>query len=315
MEIFPSIKEFGESQKRNPVVLSIGMFDGVHLGHQSVLEETTKVAREMKAIPVAFTFPEHPGSFLRPGKQPPLIMASQTKAEMLLRCGMRAVIMQRFDHELANVEANDFILFLQKFIPSLVGIGVGQNFRFGKKRVGDSQYLLNSGKLKGVQVHIIDSKISGMKPVSSSRIRVALTEGKIGEVNKMLGSPYQIKGVVKPGKAMGRTIGFPTLNVDWNPEAKPAYGVYAGTVSTDGNELYAVANYGLRPTLESEALIPKLEIHALDSLDPETWKAGIEISMQLLDFIRPEMKFESLELLREQITKDKHTAEALREVD
>ena len=144
---------------------------------------------------------------------------------------------------------------------------------------------------------------------------MALTQGKIEQVNKMLGSPYRIKGVVKPGKAMGRTIGFPTLNVDWNPEAKPAYGVYAGTVSTEGKELYAVANYGLRPTLESEALIPKLEIHGLDSLDPESWKAGIEISMQLLEFIRPEKKFKSLEFLREQITKDKHTAEALREVD
>jgi len=148
MEIFPSIKEFGESQKGNPVVLSIGMFDGVHLGHQSVLEETTKVAREMKAIPVAFTFPEHPGSFLRPGEEPPLIMASQTKAEMLLRCGMRAVIMQRFDHKLANVEANDFILFLQKFIPSLVGIGVGQNFRFGKKRVGIANIYLTRANLR-----------------------------------------------------------------------------------------------------------------------------------------------------------------------
>jgi riboflavin kinase/FMN adenylyltransferase len=314
MEIFSSIKEFGESQKGNPVVLSIGMFDGVHLGHQAVLEETTKVARAMNAIPVAFTFPEHPGSFLRPGDQPPLIMDSQTKAKMLLQYGVSGVVMRRFDQKLANVEAKDFIAFLQGLIPSLVGICVGQNFRFGQKRVGDSQFLLKSGKLKGVNVHIIDSKTSGTEPVSSSRIRMALTQGKIEQVNKMLGSPYRIKGVVKPGKAMGRTIGFPTLNVDWNPEAKPAYGVYAGTVNTEEKEVYAVANYGLRPTLESEALIPKLEIHALGSFNPDIWKAGIEISMQLLQFIRHEQKFESLESLKEQITQDKQTAEKLRKI-
>jgi riboflavin kinase/FMN adenylyltransferase len=118
--------------------------------------------------------------------------------------------------------------------------------------------------------------------------------------------------MVKPGKALGRSIGFPTLNVDWNPEAKPAYGVYAGSVKSEDQEVFAVANYGLRPTMESKALTPKLEVHALDQLDPGRWMSGIEISMKLLKFIRPEKKFESVEQLTEQIAKDKLVAEEVR---
>lgn len=312
MEIFSTIKEFGDSQKQTPVILSIGMFDGVHLGHQVVLQETIEEAAKKNASPVAFTFPEHPGSFLRPGKEPPLLMDAESKAVTLLRRGMKAVIIRSFDAKLSNIEAKDFIPFLLEGIPSLAGICVGQNFRFGKKRVGDSQFLLDEGKRRGIAVHIIHSKILGEQPVSSSRIRLALMNGNIEDVNQMLGYPYEISGMVKPGKALGRSIGFPTLNVDWNPEAKPAYGVYAGSVKSEDQEVFAVANYGLRPTMESKALTPKLEVHALDQLDPGRWMSGIEISMKLLKFIRPEKKFESVEQLTEQIAKDKLVAEEVR---
>ena len=312
MEVFSTIKEFGETQKETPVILSIGMFDGVHLGHQVVLQQTVEEAVRQNASPVAFTFPEHPGSFIRPGKEPPLLMDAEYKAATLLRRGMKAVIIRSFDAKLSNTEAKDFIPFLLDGIPSLAGICVGQNFRFGKKRVGDSQFLLEEGKRRGIAVRIIESKILGERPVSSSRIRLALMDGNIEEVNQMLGHPYEITGVVESGKALGRTIGFPTLNVDWNPQAKPAYGVYAGIVKSGEQVLFAVANYGLRPTLESKALTPKLEVHALDQLDPAKWRSGIEICMKLLAFIRPEKKFESLEQLKEQIAKDKRVAEEVR---
>ena len=310
MEIFSSIQELGKTFSKQPIALSIGMFDGVHLGHKEVLSVTSKLALSLSGISCTLTFPMHPASYLRPDKAPPLIMCPEEKAKLLLGSGIQAVVMREFDQGFSSIHADDFIDFLKARIPSLFAVCVGRNFKFGKERTGDSQLLAKKGGNSGIKIEIIDSKIMDGQAISSSRIRIALSSGKIDQVNEMLGRNYMIGGPVKIGKGIGRKFGFPTLNLDWDPESRPAYGVYSGFLSDESGHprFPAVANYGLRPTVESGDSIPKLEIHALNDLNSEEWKPEKWVNMELCKFIRVEKKFESIDQLSEQISEDKQTA-------
>jgi riboflavin kinase/FMN adenylyltransferase len=312
MGIFSSIDQMG-GEFSSPINLALGMFDGVHMGHQEVLKASAGRARDCNGKSVAFTFPAHPASYLRPDLAPPLLMNPEQKARMLHSYGVDHVIMRDFDEELSQIQAADFPTFLLERIPSLVGLSVGKNFRFGRGRDGDSAYLKEIGDKLGMLVTVVDSRTMEGTTVSSSRIRKALGSGEIKKVNEMLGRDYRIYGEVLPGKKMGRTIGFPTMNLLWNPESFPAYGVYAGKVKnvTIGSILPAVANYGIRPTVENDISIPKLEIHVLKDLDICNWKYGSDLEMSLNEFIRPEMKFKSVDDLRIQIKRDREIAQKL----
>ncbi len=312
MGVHSSIEELGKLANE-PVVLAIGMFDGVHLGHQSVINLAIKEAITLQGRVVALTFAEHPASFLRPGKEPALIMNPQTKASELIEAGARDIILRSFDREIAELEAKEFANFLKNRIPSLSSICVGKNFRFGKDRVGDYKVLKDSSKKIGTGVLVAESKLFLNQPISSSRIRKCLSRGEIELVNEMLGRNYLVKGVVSPGKAMGRTIGFPTLNIPWNPEAQPAYGVYVGIVEnlSSDEKLPAVANYGLRPTIESDAMNPLLEIHILEDMDSGIWCKESNLQMELRKFLRPEKKFPTFEELKNQIAKDRKRAKEI----
>lgn len=312
MGIFSSIEQFGGKFKE-PVNLALGMFDGVHIGHQQVLQASQNHALEINGISVAFTFPLHPANFLRPKNAPPLLMNAKQKAKMLHSYGMDHVILRSFDHELAQVKADYFAIFIKERIPSVVGFSVGKNFRFGKGRIGDASFLQHTGGKMGIGVEIVDSKSTEGSVVSSSLIREKLRAGDIVNVNNMLGRSYRIHGVVSSGKKMGRQIGFPTLNVEWNPEAAPRFGVYAGHVkhSSEGIELPAVANYGIRPTVENNATVPKLEIHILNEFNEGKWSYNSEVEMSLEYFIRSEKKFDSLDELKNQIEIDRSIASGL----
>lgn len=310
--VFDSIVNFGNKWEKG-VCLAVGMFDGVHCGHRKVLDLAIEEAQSCSGTSVALSFPQHPASYLRPGKEPPLLMPSLDKAQNLLDAGMDAVILQPFDQLLSSLEAEQFLPYLREQIPVLQSVSVGENFRFGKNRMGDSAVLKEMGKVYGVKVRVAQSLVLNESPVSSSRIRHALSDGKITEVNQMLGRTYTVKGKVICGKALGRTLGFPTLNLEWNPQARPALGVYAGRVkeTNTGEEMPAVANYGLRPTLESQVSVPLLEIHCLEQPDVSIWREGAPLEMQLNTFLRPEMKFATVEELSAQITKDCTTARNL----
>lgn len=309
--VFDSIVQFG-SKWEQEVCLAVGMFDGVHLGHRSVLDLAIEQAGSFSGSGVALTFPLHPASYLRPGKEPPLLMSPMDKAESLLSTGMDAVILQPFDQLLSNLEAQQFLPFLREHIPSLKAITVGKNFRFGKNRNGDSTMLEEMGLGHGLKVKVAPSLVLDNSPVSSSRIRHALSEGNIKEVNQMLGRPYPISGQVISGKAMGRTLGFPTLNLQWNPQARPAFGVYSGIVKErrTGVQLPAVANYGIRPTVEQKVESPLWEIHCLEQPDVSNWQEGAHLEMEVSSFLRPEMKFKNVDELSAQVSKD--CAEAIR---
>jgi riboflavin kinase/FMN adenylyltransferase len=240
-------------------------------------------------------------------------MNKDEKAKYLIQTGMDGVVLRTFDQEFANVEGLHFPSFLIARIPTLEGLCVGENFRFGKGRTGDCNYLKICGEEVGLAVEVVKSELHSSSPVSSSRIREALLVGEIGEVNKMLGRQYTVSASVQTGKGMGREFGFPTINLPWSPEAKPAYGVYVGQLRRDGEEdKYAIANYGLRPTVEDGSTEPLLEVHVLDSIQEDFASSGVSLSMTLKAFLRPEKKFDSVDDLRIQIKKDILKAEELR---
>ena len=313
MEVFTSIEDLGRSSEK-PIYLALGMFDGVHLGHRAVLSQVRKIANENNGLSVAFTFPDHPASFLRPESAPKLLMNKDEKAIRLLGNGVDAVVLRTFDQEFANVEGMHFPSFLIARIPSLEGLCVGENFRFGKGRTGDSEYLKKYGIEVGLSVEVVGSELYSELPVSSSRIREALSKGEIEEVNKMLGWKYTISSKVLKGKGMGREIGFPTINLPWSPDSKPAYGVYIGRVGCrdDQKEKFAIANYGLRPTVEEGVTQPLLEVHLLDPIDEGFGMMGETLYMSLEAFLRKEQKFDSVEDLRSQIKLDLISAEGFR---
>ncbi|MDG1355388.1 MAG: riboflavin biosynthesis protein RibF [Opitutales bacterium] len=304
-KVYESIARFGQEWEGD-VCLALGMFDGVHRGHQAVLDLVVQNADHCQGAAAALTFPTHPAAFLRPGKEPSLLMSPSRKAEQLIQSGMSAVILQPFDQELAEVEAVDFLSFLKARIPNLRAVCVGKNFRFGKNRSGDSKSLASYGEEDGLRVSVADSLIFEDITISSSRIREALASAKMQKVRKMLGRNYSVVGKVQQGKALGGKIGFPTLNIPWSPEAQPPLGVYAGRVQelNSGQVLPAVANYGLRPTIEVDAGEPVLEVHCLDSPNSSIWKAEATLSMSLDFFIRSEKKFSGVNKLKDQIRKD-----------
>lgn len=304
-KVYESIARFGQEWEGD-VCLALGMFDGVHRGHQAVLDLVVQNADQCQGAAAALTFPAHPAAFLRPGKEPSLLMSPSRKAEQLIQSGMSAVILQPFDQELAEVEAVDFLPFLKARIPNLQAVCVGKNFRFGKNRSGDSESLASYGEKDGLRVCVADSLIFEDITISSSRIREALASAKMQNVKKMLGRNYTVLGTVQKGKALGGKIGFPTLNLPWSPEAQPPLGVYAGRVQelNSGQVLPAVANYGLRPTIEEDASEPILEVHCLESPNFSIWQAGATLSMSLDIFLRSERKFLGVEELKDQIRKD-----------
>jgi len=303
--VFDSIAHFGREWKEE-VCLALGMFDGVHCGHRAVLDLARVQAGKFSGSTAALTFPKHPATLLRPGKEPPLLMSAEDKVAQLLASGLSAVIMQPFDEELSETPADQFVSYLTGLVPFLRSLCVGENFRFGKDRTGDFQALTEYGTHAGIGVTVARSLILDDLPVSSSRIRKALEAGEMHLVTEMLGRKYIVSGSVSAGKALGRTIGYPTLNLRWCPEAKPVFGVYAGWAEekTTGQRIPALANYGLRPTVDEGAKFPLLEVHCLESPDVSIWKEGASLTMELAVHLRPENFFSGVEQLTAQIERD-----------
>jgi riboflavin kinase/FMN adenylyltransferase len=288
-----------------PLHLAIGMFDGLHLGHQSVIESAVRSARRSGGQAGVLTFWPHPSVLFRPDQPTRLLMPAPMKRLVLARLGVDVVIEQNFSAEFAAVEAADFVPMLRRHLPQLVALYVGENWRFGRGRQGDVPVLVDEARRAGLTVFSAPRLNYNGAPISSSRIRELLATGAIAEANELLGYSYFTEGVVERGKQLGRTIGFPTLNIAWEPEAKPAYGVYAVEVAVGLKKpLRGVANYGLRPTVE-QTTRPLLEVHLLE---PSSLTYGDKVTVNWLQFQRPEAKFGSVEEMRLQIAKDRETA-------
>ena len=291
-----------------PLHLAIGMFDGVHLGHQAVIESAVHSARRCGGLAGVLTLWPHPSRLFTPAKPVRMLMSPETKFRVLLRLGVDAVIEQPFTPAFAAITAEEFLPHLQQRLPQLAGVYVGENWRFGAGRKGDVKLLLAEAGKHSVTVVSVPRIHCNGEPISSTRIRDCLEAGKVEEANLLLGYSYFAEGVVTPGRRLGRTLGFPTLNVPWRPELQPRHGVYAVRISGDfaAAGLPGVANYGLRPTIAAGGE-PLLEVHVLA---PCPFVPGSRVTVEWLKFLRPEQKFGGVEELRAQIARDRETAAA-----
>ena len=288
-----------------PLHVAIGMFDGVHLGHQSVIASALHSARSSGGLAGVLTFWPHPSAVFRPESPTRLLMPPEMKRVVLGRLGIDFLIEQNFSREFAGTEAREFVRQLRSCLPHLAAVYVGENWRFGHGRSGDVALLVAEASAAGIAVFSAPRLNHNGAPISSSRIRGLLVCGAIAEANALLGYNYFVEGIVLPGRQLGRTIGFPTLNVAWEPELKPCYGVYAVEVSgNSGPPVKGVANYGLRPTV-NQTDRPLLEVHLLE---PSALTYGDKVTVRWLQFLRPEARFGSMELLRQQIARDRDSA-------
>lgn len=286
--------------------LAIGVFDGVHLGHKAVIESAI-VSAKRGGVSAVLTFDPHPSRLFRPEAATRLIMPIDTKVAKLWEFGVDCVICKRFDHAFAAIPAEDFLSYLKVKLPTLKAIYVGENFRFGQKRIGNVDTLVETGLRLGLGVFSAERIKHNGQPISSTRIRSEIEAGRIAEANDLLGENYRSRGLVTSGAQLGRQLGFPTLNLPWDPECRPCFGVYRVRFRESGAPAWqpGVANYGVKPTVADSGQAPVLEVHGLTAT---TLGPGAAIDVEWLHFIRPEQKFASLEDLKAQIAKDREIA-------
>ena len=285
----------------SPLHLAVGMFDGVHRGHQAVIRLAVEAARAAGGSAGVLTFWPHPSVVLRPASPTRVMQDPSAKAEVLRRLGVDLILTEPFSAGIADVEAGEFVTWLKVRLPGLAGLYVGENFRFGRGRRGEVALLAQTGREAGIAVVVAPPVQIDGAPVSSTRIRALLTAGEMGAVAGLLGRSYESCGPVVPGKRLGRTLGFPTLNLVWSPPAAPRFGVYAVRVrGASGPVRPGVANYGVRPTVE-RTTEPRLEVHVLGECP---WTEGEVLTVEWEQFLRPEQAFPDVAALRRQILQD-----------
>ncbi len=278
-----------------PRVVALGFFDGVHLGHAALLRRVTEEAAMRNARPCAFTFDRHPSVYLS-GTPVPLICSNYDREKALRRQGMAEVIEEKFS-EMMSMSWQEFVTAYLAEELGAVHVVAGHDFRFGCGNLGTPERLKALCQELGLGCDIIPPVFAEGQLVSSTAIRQALLEpGGLDRANTLLGRPYGFSGVVAPGKGLGHTLGFPTVNLSFQPGVLvPAHGVYAScAILEDGSRHIAAANIGVRPTVESGD-IPNAEATLLD-FDGRLY--GQRVTLELHRFLRPEQKFARTEELQ-----------------
>ena len=288
-----------------PMVAAIGNFDGVHKGHQHLISSARMMATDL-GLPLGIvTFQPHPRAFFRPQDPPFLLMDKEQKQKTLSDYGADVIIEIAFNDDLRTASPQEFADEILRPL-RISHLFAGQDFAFGKARAGDLAQLTQLGRAFDMKVTGVSLEIDQHHMViSSSRIRAALQAGQVDLAAEMLGRPPVIAGTVVQGDQRGRTIGFPTANVSLAEQLQPAFGVYAITAEIEGYHapLHGVANIGMRPTVNNRGVLA--EAHLFDFQD-DIYGQRIEISLQ--GYVRPEMKFEGIEALKQQIANDAATA-------
>ncbi|MTV50470.1 bifunctional riboflavin kinase/FAD synthetase [Heliobacillus mobilis] len=285
------------------VHVALGNFDGVHLGHQKLISEMVKKARARQGTAVVATFHPHPLQVTRPQSAPKIITPPDVKAALMGRLGVDIVLMLPFDAELASLSPEEFTQKILIEDLRAQSVTVGFNYSFGRGGKGTPQLLWELGQQKGFRVKVIDAVTVSGEPVSSTLIRSSLEAGRIERAAEFLGYRPILQGIVVPGDQRGRSIGFPTANLQVAAEQfLPARGVYAAwaRVGQKEAESMAVLNIGVKPTFGS-GLAETIEAHLIDF---EGDLYGQPLSLSLLSHLRPEMRFQSAEQLVEQIHRD-----------
>ena len=299
MKILSSILEL--SHLPGPLFLAIGVFDGVHRGHQAVISTSTRHAHSADGTPVVVTFDPHPAKILRPEEAPHLLTATQHKIALIRALGVGHLLVIRFDKNFAATSPENFVEQLVQNSKPLREICVGHEWSFGKNRAGNLDLLQKLGaRLDFNVVGIPPVKVNGTV-VSSTAIRRAVEAGEFAKAASMLGREYTILGTVSGGEKLGKKIGFPTANLSAHSEQFPPDGVYFAEAWLDGVLLHGVVNLGFRPTVSSGQPERILEIHLLD-FDQDIY--GKDLEIRFVRYLRPEKKFESVDALVRQIEVD-----------
>ncbi len=306
MKIYHHIDEF--KNVNNPIV-TIGTFDGVHLGHRKIFQKMKDDADKHQGETVVITFYPHPRLVLHAdSKNLKFINTQEKKVRLLEKAGINHLIIIEFTREFSRLNSANFIKeYLLEKIQTKKLI-IGYDHHFGKNRLGDFSTLYDLGYKYGFEVEKIPVQNVENVAISSTKIRKALNEGKIKKANALLGYDYSITGTVVGGHKIGRTIGFPTANIDLEDKYKliTANGVYACRIEYEGKVYKGMGNVGLRPTVNHSNLT--IEVNIFD-FDKEIY--GESITIYFIDRIRSEIKFENLAGLRNQLTKDKVTVLAI----
>jgi len=280
-------------------VVALGNFDGLHRGHMKLLDQVCRRAAERGGTPVVQMFDPHPSKVLRPDKPSALLTTLDQKLRAFEQAGLAAVAIVRFTPELSRWEPELFVERVLLDWLRVTEVWVGENFLFGRDRSGTFTLLRALGQDRGFRVETVEPVRFKEFVVSSSRIRRLIQEGRVDEAAALLGRPYAIEGTVVRGDARGRTLGFPTANLESENELLPRYGVYATTATVDGVAHRSVSNVGIRPTIGDGRLV--IEAHLLDG-PRELY--GERLRLAFVKWLREERTYASLEALTAQIALD-----------
>ena len=285
---------------QRPTVLTLGVFDGLHLGHQLVMRTVVEQARELNAVPTVITFDPHPRAVLHPESAPPLLQTLDQKVEGFGVLGIQQTIVVRFTEEFSKISAHDFLRDVVKERLHAKEVYLGKGFAFGHNREGNIDLLTRVGSELGFVAGEVPEIRLRERRVSSSRIRELLAQGKVNLARRMLGRPYGVEGLVERGAERGRQLGFPTANLHPHNRVIPQNGVYVTGTLIEGQWHRSVTNLGVRPTFGVEKE-PSVETFVMN------WAGdlyGDVVRVRFLRRLRDERKFGSIEELKAQIGQD-----------
>ena len=293
-----SIPEFSEDS-----VVTFGVFDGLHIGHQDVLDKVRSIAETEVLTSILFGFYPHPLSYLAPEKCPPVLMCLPKRVEILKQLGIDSTIFVNFDESIASMSPDTFVNTILRDMCRAKHVVVGYACQFGKDRQGNAQLLETLGEQSGFGVSVVPpTQLNGL-PVHSTRIRQSLARGDLGLVSQLLGRVYSVRGTIIQGDGRGKQLGFPTANIDTGEQLCPPNGVYAIQAKLEENWLKGVVNIGIRPTFNGTEF--QVESHLFD-FDEIVYGETLEIFF--IEKIRSERKFSTIHALRQQINRDINAA-------
>ena len=302
LKIFNSIISFNAT---NPTIVTIGTFDGVHLGHQKIVAQITKNADALNCESLVLTFFPHPRMVLQESTEMKQLNTLNEKIALLDNLGIDNLVVHPFDKEFSRLTAEEFVKKVLVDVFKIKKIIIGHDHRFGRNRTATIDDLINFGKTYGFEVEQISAEEINEVSISSTKIRNALLEGNIELATNYLGYDYSLTGIIFKGKQLGRTIGYPTANITIEEDYKliPNNGVYIAKSVLNGKTVFGMMNIGTRPTVDGTK--QTIEINFFDFKQD---LYGQKITISLLHRMRSEQKFESIDALKNQLGKDKKTA-------
>jgi len=299
MNVIHGANELGNGSRKT--CLAIGVFDGVHLGHQQIIRQTIADAHQHDAIALVLTFDRHPSAVVAPDRVPPLIYSLPQKLGAIELLGADTLLLIHFDEKFSGQTGENFIRSLARDLGKIRSLCVGTDFVFGHQRSGNVTLLEKLGGELGFTVHGLAAVSLDNQIVSSTRIREAIRSGDLDAASQMLGRPYAISGQVIAGDGVGRKLGFPTANLDVAGLVLPPNGVYLGLAKIKEQSRSVALNIGFRPTLATGGPQLRVEAHLLDFTGD---LYGQELEIEIGEKLRDEKKFASLDELKAQISRD-----------